>query len=386
MKLTVAVKLLPSKQQAGALRETLCRSNAASNYVSRVAWRERKFGKSSLQKLCYYEVKERFSLTAQAAIQACRKVSDAYRLDKRTKREFRPLGAIAYDDRILSYKPEDSEVSIWTVAEGEAKARQRIPFTCDERARVMLANRRGETDLLYRNGKFFLLATVEVEEPPPGIPEDWIGVDLGIVNLATDSDGEVHSGERVEKSRKRYERIRSKLQAAGTKSAKRHLKKLAKRERRMKRNENHCIAKRLVVKAADTNRGIALEDLTGITTRAVSTVKRCRRSRHGKWAFHELRCFITYKSRLAGVATKLADPAYTSQTCSECGHCERANRKSRDDFRCRLCGYTIAADVNAAMNISRAPVSEPNGQGETLANVAANVGISQHELVTSPVL
>ena len=82
MKLTVAVKLLPSSAQANALRETLRRSNAASNYVSEVAWAERVFGKHALQKLTYHEVKSRFELSAQAAIQAVRKVADSYRLDK----------------------------------------------------------------------------------------------------------------------------------------------------------------------------------------------------------------------------------------------------------------------------------------------------------------
>ncbi len=354
VKLVASVKLLPSNAQADALRETLQRSNAASNYVSEMAWEDRVFGKHRLQNLTYHEVKGRFSLTAQATIQAIRKVADSYRINKQTKRTYKPLGAIAYDDRILSWKPEASEVSIWTVA-----GRQKIPFVCDERARTLLANRRGESDLFYRHGKFFLIATVEVEEPPPGKPEDWLGIDLGIVSLATDSDGQKHTSEQVERSRKRYERIRSKLQAAGTKSAKRHLKKLSKRERRCKKDANHCISKKLVSKAKDTNRGLSLEDLTGITARAVSTVRKAQRGRHGKWAFHELRLFIEYKARLSGVAVKMVDPAYTSQACSECGHCERANRKSRDDFRCKSCGFSAAADHNAAINISRGAVMRP---------------------------
>lgn len=366
MKLTVTVKLLPSSQQTDSLRQTLRRSNAASNHVSEVAWKESVFGKHALQKLCYHEVRTRFDLTAQAAIQACRKVADSYRLDKRTKRSYRPFGAIAYDDRILSWEPEDSEVSIWTV-----DGRQKMPFACDERAREMLDNRRGESDLIYRGGKFFLLATVEVEEPPPGTPDDWLGIDLGIVHLATDSDGETHSGELVEMSRKRYERIRSKLQAAGTKSAKRHLKKLSRRERRMKRDANHCISKRLVAKAAETNRGISLEDLKGIRARVGSNVRRSQRSKHSKWAFSELREFIGYKARLAGVAVKMVDPRNTSRVCSECGHCEKANRKSRDDFLCKSCGYAAAADHNAALNICRAEFMQP---------VAAESGDVTHAL------
>jgi len=341
------VKLLPSKSQAQALEATLRRVNAACDYASGIAWETWTFSKYPLQQATYHGLKEHFGLTAQVVIRLLAKVADAYKLDKRTQRTFRPLGAIAFDDRILRWY--DSQVSIWTVG-----GRERIPFVADERTSTLLEHRKGEADLVYRTGKWYLLATVEVEEPPPGTPEDWLGVDLGIVNIATDSDGETHTTECVEKSRKRYERIRSKLQSAGTKSAKRHLKKLSKRERRHKRDVNHCISKRLVSKAADTNRGISLEDLKGIRSSASGNrLRRSQRSRHGKWAFSELRLFIEYKGRLAGVVVVCVDPAYTSQTCSGCGHCERANRKNQAEFVCKGCGYVAAADHNASLNIAR---------------------------------
>lgn len=260
MKLTVQVKLLPSPEQAGALKDTLRRSNAAANEISAVAWGHGSFGQYKLHSLADHPVKASSGLSAQMVVRAIAKVADAYKLDKKRKRAFKPLGAIAYDDRILRWK--DSEVSIWTTA-----GRERIPFACGERTAGLLKSRQGESDLVYRGGKWLLLAAVNVEEPPPGTPEDWIGVNFGVVNIATDSDGEAHTSEETERSRKRYERIRSKLQSAGTQSARRHLRKLAKRERRMKKDTNHVISKRLVSKAAETNRGICLEDLQGIRRR-----------------------------------------------------------------------------------------------------------------------
>jgi putative transposase len=203
-----------------------------------------------------------------------------------------------------------------------------------------------------------LPTTVDVEDPPPGTSEDWIGVDLGIAIIATDSDGEIHASEKTEKSRKRYERIRSRLQAAGTKSAKRHLKTLAKRERSMKKGANHVISKRLVSKAAETNRGTSLEDLQGIRKR--TAVRKAQRSRHGKWALGELRTLIEYKARLAGVALAAVPPRNTSRSCSECGYCDKANRRSRSEFVCKSCGYAALADENAALNIrSRAVLNQP---------------------------
>lgn len=369
MKLTVQVKLLPTGAQADALEETLRTSNAAANGISQQAWEHRTFGQYKLHKLTYHPVKESSGLSAQMVVRAIAKVADAYKLDKRRKRVFKPLGAIAYDDRILRWYPE--EVSIWTVA-----GRERIPFVCGERtAELLKSNRQGESDLVYRGGKWYLLATVNVEEPPPGTPEDWIGIDLGVVNIATDSDGETHASEQTEKSRKRYERIRSKLQSAGTRSAKRHLKKLAKRERRMKKHANHVISKRLVSKAAETNRGISLEDLQGIRSR--TTVRRAQRSRHGKWAFSELRAFIEYKARLAGVAVKTVDPRNTSRTCSVCGHCEKANRRSQSEFVCKSCEYVALADANAAENIRKAAVNRP---------IVACVDSSTHSYKLPPAL
>jgi transposase len=46
------------------------------------------------------------------------------------------------------------------------------------------------------------------------------------------------------------------------------------------------------------------------------------------------------------------NPAYTSQTCSGCGHRDPESRESQSRFRCRACGLTVHADVNAARNIA----------------------------------
>jgi IS605 OrfB family transposase len=352
------VKLLPSASQHEAFLATLRRVNEACDYASGVAWDKGTYvNKYRLQQATYHDIKERFGLTAQVVIRLLAKVADAYKLDKCTKRTFRPYGAIAYDDRILRWYSGANEVSIWTT-----EGRQRVGFVCDERTRALLASfaRRGESDLVYR-GKWYLLVGVEVEEPPPGTPEDWLGVDLGVANIASDSDGEIHTSERIEKSRKRYERIRAKLQKAGTKSAKRHLKKLSGKERRFKRDTNHVLSKHIVSKAQQTDRGIALEDLKGIRQRTGKRLRRrSQRGRHCKWAFGQLRGFLEYKARLAGVSLVCVDPAYTSQGCNECGYCDKANRRSQSEFVCKSCGHVAHADTNAALNIrSRASVMVP---------------------------
>ncbi|MFE5594799.1 zinc ribbon domain-containing protein, partial [Streptomyces sp. NPDC056549] len=71
------------------------------------------------------------------------------------------------------------------------------------------------------------------------------------------------------------------------------------------------------------------------------------------WGFHQLGRFIVYKAKRVGVPLVYADPAYTSQRCSQCGHIERGNRQSQATFACRSCGFLANADDSASHNIAR---------------------------------
>ena len=180
-----------------------------------------------------------------------------------------------------------------------------------------------------------------------------------MVNLATDSEGETFSGEAVEKNRKRHHALRQRLQKRGTKSAKRHLKKLAGKEARFRKNTNHVISKRIVHKAKQNHQGIAIEELRHIRSRTEARLRHSQRARHSSWSFWQLRFFLQYKAALAGVPLHLVDPRNTSRTCHVCGHCAKENRKSQASFVCQQCSFACNADINAALNISRAAVMQP---------------------------
>jgi len=170
------------------------------------------------------------------------------------------------------------------------------------------------------------------------------------VNIATTSDGARHAGKHLNRYRRRALRLRRKLQAKGTKSAKRLLRKRSRREALFAADTNHCIAKSIVAEAQRTSRGIALEDLTGIRARV--RLRRPQRVTLHSWAFAQLGQFTAYKAALAGVPVVYVDPAYTSQMCSECGHVDKKNRPDQATFRCTSCGVAAHADVNAARNIA----------------------------------
>lgn len=150
----------------------------------------------------------------------------------------------------------------------------------------------GETDLIRRDGKWFLYVTMEVPEAPRADPaRGFVGVDLGIVNTATTSDGQHASGVRLNRYRARQARLRARLQAKKTSSARRLLKKRRRKEARFAADINHQISKRIVAEAQRTGRGIAVEQLTGIRSR----VRFCKpqRAELHSWAFAKLGAFMS---------------------------------------------------------------------------------------------
>ncbi|MFD8814680.1 RNA-guided endonuclease InsQ/TnpB family protein [Streptomyces sp. NPDC059627] len=367
MKLVVQVRLLPTPVQAAALEATLSACNEAASWVGEVAFEKNVKNNFALRKHTYGEIKARWGLGAQAAQHVIKKTCDAYatlkanlkagnlgrpgskRYRKATEKPvaFRPQGAQPYDDRMLSWQITERRISIWTVS-GRVKD---VAFTASSEQLATLAlYRKGESDLVCRDGMWFLNATCEVLETPANTdPVDFLGIDLGIVSIATTSDGEIMAGREINRVRARERALRATLQRKNTPSAKRRLKKRRRKEARRARDINHKIAKHVVAEAERTGRGIALEDLTGIRERV--RLRKPQRATHSSWAFAQLGAFIEYKARRAGVAVVYVDPAYTSRTCAECGHIDKASRVSQAWFACRNCGFVDHADRNSSRNI-----------------------------------
>lgn len=351
MKQTLVIKLAPTKEQYGSLLQTMGQFNEACNFIANIAFELKTANKIRLQKVAYRDVRG-FGLSAQMAIRAISKVSEAYKRDRSIKPTFKSHSAMVYDQRILSWKGLD-RVSILTLG-----GRQIIPIRIGAYQEARLDRKVRQTDLILRDGTFYLAVVVDAPEPTPVAPAGFLGIDLGIVNIAADSDGETHSGGQVNGLRKRHAKLRSRLQSKDTKASKRLLKKRSCKEARFATNINHVISKSVVAKAKDTGRGIALEELTGIRSR--TTVRRSQRRQQHSWAFSQLRRFIEYKAKLAGVVVQLVDPRNTSRTCPVCGSIDKRNRVSQSLFSCVSCRFSAPADTNAARIIaSRALVNEP---------------------------
>lgn len=352
MKLTLKIKLLPTSEQAVVLIQTMREANAVCNAISDVAWQNKVFNQFKIHRLCYHGFKSTFNLSAQMLVRCISKVADAYKLDKKTQRFFRPLGAITYDSRILTYK--DSSVSIWAIG-----GRLKMPFVCHNPK--YLPYIKGEADLVYKKGKFYLFQTVDVPEEDMEDVEEFIGCDFGLTDIVVTSDGVKHSADGLNKYREHRQKVRSSIQRKGTRSSKRLLKRLSGKERTTATIINHTISKSIVQSAKRQGKGISIEDLTNIRFTSKRRNKKFR-AKLGRWSFGQLRSFIEYKAKMNGVELVVVEPAYTSQTCSVCHYIGTRKNKS---FKCENCGNDMDADFNAAKNIATlgAAVNQPEKSG-----------------------
>lgn len=355
MKLTIQIQVLPDVKQASLLKATVERFNEAATWLAGEVFAVRSANKVDAQHRHYRTLREKFGLSAQMAVRCIAQVCEAYKRDKNKRPRFRKHAAMPFDQRIMSFKGID-RVSLLTLA-----GRVIVPIIMGQYQRERFTNAKGQSDLvLRRDGKWFLLVTVDVPDGTPTPVTDFVGVDLGVVHIATTSDGQRVSGDKVEKVRQKHHRTRRSLgkrmssphKRRTRRNARRAMKRIGNREQRFRRHENHVISKQIVKLAEGTGRGIGLEDLKHIRIR--TRFRKGQRAKISGWAFWQLRTFVEYKSKLAGVPVVVVDPRNTSRTCSACGHCEKANRQNQAEFKCRQCGFTANADVNAATNIAAA--------------------------------
>lgn len=343
MKKTLIIKLITDEFQNSALLSTRREYNNICNEFSYQAFENKEFRKNQLQKIVYHNSRKLHpEFSSQLTIRAIDTVCCSYSIKKHPKYPniFKKNSAVVYDDRVLSFK-EDT-INIWTVY-----GRLTIPYICWNKE--LFKYRKGQVDLKYENGSWYLLCCLEIPEQPLIVTRKCIGIDLGLKNIATTSDGESYSGIKIEEKRKQYHKHRQRLQKRGTRSAKRRIKAIGRKESRFRKDVNHQISKKLVEKAKGTNCALVLEELKGINNRV--TVRKSQRSERLSWSFYQLRTFIEYKCKESGVKVIIVPAPYTSQTCSTCGHCEKKNRKNQSLFICMGCGFTTNADYNASLNI-----------------------------------
>lgn len=355
---TVVCKLAPTTEQVSDIDATLKAFAGACDFAADTARTIGSTNKVKVQHEAYREIRERFGLSANLAIRAIARACAALKVPEKMHSAFAPT-SIDYDARIFSFHEWN-----WTFGLTLLSGRVKIATALGDRQKGMLKGRRPTAAVLVkrRDGEYYLHVKLTDEAPDSIETKSVIGIDLGVANLATTDDGETFSGRDVDECRTRYARKRKTCQRTGTKSAKRKLHKIRMKEAAYRKDRNHVISKRIVAKAQGTASAIAVEDLAGIGQR--TTAQKSQRSRMKGWAFYQLRQFLTYKALAIGIPIIPVDPRNTSRRCSECGHCAKGNRKNRNNFECKHCGFKLPADWNAARNIrDRAIVRWPTVGG-----------------------
>lgn len=340
-------KLAPTPEQVSEIDTTLQAFAGACDFAADTARRIGSTNKVKVQHEAYREIRERFGLSANLAIRAISRACAALKVPAKMHSAFEPT-SIDYDARIFAFQEWN-----WTFGLTLLGGRRKIATVLGDRQKGLLKGQKPTAATLVkrRDGGFYLHVQLTGEATDPIDPDDSIGVDLGIAKIATTSDDpEGYCGKPVETVRRKHNRQRKRLQKRGTKGAKKKLRRMSGKEARFCRHQNHVISKRIVETAKRTGRAIALEDLKGIRDRIRARGGEARNRLSG-WSFHQLFSFLSYKAVDAGIPIVLVNPRNTSRTCSECGHCEKANRRSQAVFECKHCGFSADADWNAALNI-----------------------------------
>jgi putative transposase len=388
--LAVSCKLKVSQSQAAKLDATLEAFGQALNWVNQNT-PEKVANAVKLQSLCYREICARFDLSSNLAQQVCRRLAGARKVAQQKNRPVKALslrdanankgGFATYDARIFSFREKDWTVSLTTV---EGRERFELAIGRYQRERLAGSNPKSATLVKRKDGSYSIQICVEAEPSPPQRTGRVLGVDLGRTDIAHTSEGDNWNGQQLNKVRDHYSRLRAALQrkaSKGTRSSRRRcrqlLQRLSGKERRFQSRQrcvaktwvNHRISKAIVSRAKATNSAIALEDLTGIRKRVNQQPRsKAERRRANSWAFYQLRQFLEYKARVAGVSLVLVPPAYTSQTCHQCLHIHPEQGKSYrsgKSFKCGHCGWEGDADLNGANVIALlgAVVNQPRGSG-----------------------
>jgi IS605 OrfB family transposase len=376
---TVKIQLHPTPEQAQALSETLTQFTAAFNQVCRYGWEHSEKNGVRLHHGTYYDTKAACSglvsdLLIQARVKATETLKSAFtwrskhevshqRKVTKAQKQGRPeptfkpvkcpqstLCPARYNVHTYKMTWETQAVRLST-----AQGKQTIPFTVPHYSAHYAGNPVATADLCYRKGKYWLHVVVSVPDPTVEKSPEVVGVDLGLNRPAVTSNRQFLGSPHWKERDRRCFRLRRKLQSKGTKSAKRHLKKLSQKQMRFHRDCDHVLSKR-IVQHTQPGATIVFENLTNI--RETSVIGRGKKNKNvankrrlHAWSFAQLYGFTVYKAQERGIGVEKVDPRHTSQTCSRCRYQHRANRRSQSLFLCRSCGYCLNADLNAAYNI-----------------------------------
>ena len=363
MKRTISLKLVLTQEQSEALLETQKYFSDACNQIVLFSVQKRCWNNVALHHHCYSSLRKDLpTLCSQMVCNAIKKVCAAYKVLKIKKSEevptmtFKSIGSVHYDKR--TYTLFDDTLSLFSVR-GRLKCSFRLG---DFQKNYHQHGKIKEAELIRKGKRWFFNLELDLPEVFPKFGGVRVAVDVGENNLATTAmpdiphdlgdeghaigsekpengeaereeavklknqlfraekyRGTIYGGGKLRNQRDQFLARRTKLQSNGSQSAKQCLKRISGKERRQVKETNHLVSKAIVREAEEIGATcIVMEELTNIRER-IKGSKRIR-SRLHRWSWKELQDFVAYKARAKGTDVKYVNPAYTSQTCSQCNH------------------------------------------------------------------
>ena len=381
--------------------KTMEQYRLACNYVSEYLFNNNfPLNKNEVQKVIYNTIREKFNLKSQMTISCIRSVIARYKTvktqmarrpykyqDQNTGEWYREVRDLNWLHKPISFNRPQVDLQRnrdWSyLSSGQLSIN-----TLDGRVKVEPICRGfnqyldgtwkfGLAKLLKSSGKWYLhiSATKEVADFNKQTVKHVVGLDRGLRFLATSYDEQgkttFFDGQAIMCKRAKYQKLRATLQAKGTKSAKRRLKKLSGRENRWISDVNHCLSKTLVQKYG-ANTLFVLENLNGVSFERTDLPKALR-NQNKSWAFYQLEQFLTYKAHLHNSEVVEVSAKYTSQRCPKCGVIKKDNRHhEKHEYHCTNCGYCSNDDRIGAMNIQLLGTQYISGQEQPKFELTTN--------------
>jgi putative transposase len=349
---TASIRLDVAAAHAQQLHALRAAYTDACNCLVPIVREHRVWNRVALHQRAYSMLREMTPLGSQMCCNAIFSVCKAYKAQRalgKTKKD-EPVPEIRFDRASVhfdrrTYSLKDDRLSLYTL-DGRVRIALRLG---EHQQRILASGQPKEAELIVREGVWYFNLVVESDDPELQPSDLVMGVDVGENTLAATSTGKVLGGEALRHRRDRYLALRRRLQSNGSQSARQKLRQVSGKERRRVKHLNHETSKAIVAEAVAAGIGkITMEDLTHIRDRIKAGLR--VRARLHRWAFRQLQAFVEYKARAAGIAVEYVNPAYTSQTCSDCG---ALGQRARHRFVCDQCGLRAHADLNASRNLAR---------------------------------
>ena len=381
--------------------KTMEQYRLACNYVSEYLFNNNfPLNKNEVQKVIYNTIREKFNLKSQMTISCIRSVIARYKTvktqmarrpykyqDQNTGEWYREVRDLTWLHKPISFnRPQVdlqrnrdwSYLSSGQLSINTLDGRVKVDPICRGFNQYLDGTWKfGLAKLLKSSGKWYLhiSATKEVTDFDKQAVKHVVGIDRGLRFLATSYDEQgktaFFDGQAIMRKRAKYQKLRAILQAKGTKSAKRRLKKLSGRENRWISDVNHCLSKTLVQKYG-ANTLFVLENLNGVSFERTDLPK-VLRNQNKSWAFYQLEQFLTYKAHLNNSEVVEVSAKYTSQRCPKCGVIKKDNRNhEKHEYHCDNCGYRSNDDRIGAMNIQLLGTQYISGQEQPKFELTTN--------------